>query len=101
MEVTVETTNIILALVTGAVLPFVTTYLTRAAWPDYAKFVVVIVIAGIVGFVQLWATGGLPELVWENALAILGTTYLASAVIFWGLIDTTGLRGWLEAHGLK
>ena len=85
----------------GFCLPFVTTYLTAAKWPEWGKFLACVAAAGAVGFVQLWAAGSLPGLTWDNALSVIGTTYIASGVVFWGLINTTGLKAWLEAHGVK
>ena len=96
-----ELESMVLALITGGVLPFITTYLSKALWPEVVKFVVVVVIAGVVGFIQTWASGNLPGLTMENAVAILGVTYVASSGVFWLLVDNTRLRAWLESHGVK
>ena len=96
----VTTFNLILAVLTGAVMPFVTPLLYKCQWPEWAKLVVVLLLAALVGFVQVAATGKLPELTLENGLQIVTLTYATSAVIFWPLVDGTGLRKYLEAHGI-
>jgi len=97
----VSSQTLILSLILGIVLPFVTTYLTSATWPQWVRFLCCIVAAGVVGFLQLWATERLPGLTWTHALDVLTLTYTASAATFWVLIDSTGLRLWLEQHGWK
>ena len=96
-----DTNTALLALITGFLLPFITGLLTRAAWKEWVKFLVVIVTAAVVGTVELYITGKLEGLTVETAYSYLGAVYVASGVVFWLLVDSTGLRVWLEAHGLK
>ena len=96
-----DTNTALLALITGFFLPFVTGLLTRAAWKEWVKFLVVIVIAVVVGTVELYITGNLNGITVQSAYSYLGAVYVASGVVFWVLIDSTGLRGWLESHGVK
>ncbi|MDA8218594.1 MAG: hypothetical protein M0Z94_13350 [Dehalococcoidales bacterium] len=91
----------IMALITGALLPLVTGYLTRAKWAEWLKFIVVIIVAAVVGAVELQLAGKLEGITWATAYSYLGAVYVASAAMFWLLIDQTGLRAWLEAHGVK
>lgn len=91
----------IMALITGALLPFVTGFLTKAAWPEWGKFIAVVILAAAIGAVELQLTGQLDGITWANAYGYLGAIYVASGAVFWTLISQTGLKGWLDAHGVK
>jgi len=96
-----ESDAAILALITGAVLPFLTTFITKATWSNAIKFVVVIVTAVVIGTVELYLKGDLAGITVETAYSYLGSIYIASGVVFWLLIDRTNLGVWLETRGLK
>src|SRR5664279_1572196 len=91
----------LLALITGALLPFITTFITKAAWSNAIKFGVVIVAAVVIGTMELYLRGDLAGITVETAYSYLGSIYVASGLVFWLLIDRTDLRGYLEARGLK
>src|SRR5665811_2051532 len=82
----------LLALITGAVLPFLTTFITKAAWSNAIKFGVVIVAAVVIGTVELYLKGDLAGITVETAYSYLGSIYVASGLVFWLLIDRTNLK---------
>jgi uncharacterized membrane protein YqaE (UPF0057 family) len=92
--------QMVIAIVIGFFLPFVTTFLTGATWPNWLRFICVIVAAGVVGAVEAWAAGSITHLGLKDVWAILGAIYIPSATVFWGLIKTTGLAEWLASHGV-
>jgi hypothetical protein len=93
--------NMLIAVIVGVFLPFLTGYLTNCRWKDWLKFLVVIITVAVVGFIQIAAEGKLPELTWANAASILGMTYIASVVVFWGIVrNSPWLQTWLNSHGI-
>jgi len=86
----------IMAIITGFLLPLLTGALTKASWASWLKFVIVIIVACVVGAIELQVAGKLDGITWDTAYSYLGSLYVASGVTFWLLVNTTGLRTWLE-----
>lgn len=94
-----DTNTLILAAITGLFLPLVTGLLTRSSWADWLKFIVVIVVAAIVGGIELAIKGELNDLTWQTAYSHIGVIYVASGASFWILVSNIpGLKAWLYSH---
>jgi hypothetical protein len=97
-----DTNALIIAALTGLFLPLVTGLLSKNAWPEYVKFIVVIVCAAIAGGVTLAIQGEFADLTWETAYQHIGVIYVASGASFWILVNNIpGLREWLYSHLVK
>ena len=86
-----------LALILAIIIPFVAGLLTRATWPSWVRFSVVVVLSALVGAGTLYYAGGLvftAETYLVTVAAIIG----ASQTIYAFLIRTTGLKPWIDSH---
>lgn len=83
----------------GVLVPFVAGLLIKSGWAAELKFVVVVIVSGVLGAGSLWVEGSLVPTEWspENIVLLTGQVFIASQVIWHGLIKRLpGLREWLE-----
>lgn len=86
-----------LALILAIIIPFVAGLLTRATWPSWVRFAVVVVLSALVGAGTLFYAGGLvftAEAYLVTVAAIIG----ASQTVYAFLIKATGLNTWVDSH---
>lgn len=93
-------TTSIIAVCTGLVFPFITPLLYKAVWPEWVKLLIIWALAAVVGALELFILGEFEDLTTETIVEHLAVIYGTSAPVFWILIDRTGLKPWLEAHGV-
>lgn len=79
------------ALLLAIVVPFVAGLLTRASWPSWLRFVVVLVLSGLVGAGTLYYTGAL-SFTADNYLITVAAIVGVSQTTYAILIKATGLK---------
>lgn len=86
-----------LAVILIILIPFVAGLLTRATWPSWVRFSVVVVLSLAVGAGTLYYAG---RLVFTpgNYLVVVAAIIGASQTVYVYLIRTTGLGPWINSH---
>ena len=70
------------ALIIGALMPFLVTFLKQAGWPKWANMIVTILACGLAGAVTVWATGGFDNFAVGNLLIIIAAVFVASQACY-------------------
>jgi hypothetical protein len=78
-------------------IPFIAGLLTRATWPSWVRFSVVVVLSLAVGTGTLFYAG-LLTFTAGNYLVVTLAIIGASQTIYTYLIRTTGLGPWIDSH---
>lgn len=83
----------------GIIVPFIAGLLLKSGWAAEVKFVVVVIVSGVLGAGSLWAQGSLVPAEWspEAIVVVTSQVFVASQVVWHGLVKRLpGVRGWLE-----
>lgn len=85
----------------GIAVPFIAGLLIKSGWPAETKFVIVLIVSGILGAGSLWTEGSLIPVEWspENVVLLTAQVFIASQVVWHGFVKRLpGVRKWLEDH---
>ncbi len=90
MQFSVDDAKTILTLISAAVIPFAVTWLKAVTWPDWAKFVVAVILSLIAGGLTAYATG---QIIFSGSLVQNASViFTATQLVYYGAFRALGLE---------
>jgi len=90
MNLSIDDAQIVLTAISAVVIPFAVTWLKSVTWPDWAKFVLAVVLSLVAGGLTAYVTG---QIVATGSLIQTGSViFTAAQVVYYAAFRGLGLE---------
>lgn len=89
------------ALLIAILLPFIVGLLTKATWPHWVRFGVLLVLSAAVGAGTLYFSGGLTFTADTYLVTVMAIVGAGQTVYALGVRTIPGLKEWIDGHVVR